>query len=329
MLAALATRTGVDFAQLRAMTLAGWAPWLFDPPGPHPDQEAFETYVRQNSVLFPPKAAPSYQVSHGKPWHGPWIAGPRLHRACPRCAADADRGTGLLWQLPLMAGCGEHGCLLQDRIDVEVLGEQELPVTAVAEPVVTLDRYTHQALTTGLVDLPGRTVHAGVWFRLLRSLLNELTLPASILNQRNKDTLNEVWRAAGLPARAGLAVWRPYEHLPWATQQHLLHAAAIALQLVAEGRIRARGIHGPALAPLGYQPVHEGDRPPPDFNALAEAAINQARTDRAAAHQLLQLLTFACRTLDRFEEQRAYLCDIGIPAGFLPTAPEFGRTDLV
>jgi hypothetical protein len=60
-----------------------------------------------------------------------------------------------------------------------------------------------------------------------------------------------------------------------------------------------------------------------------EAAIEQARTDHDAARQLLSLLTFGCRTLDRFEEQRAYLFGIGIPAEFLPGAREFGRDDLV
>jgi hypothetical protein len=76
-------------------------------------------------------------------------------------------------------------------------------------------------------------------------------------------------------------------------------------------------------------PGSRGDRPPPDLNALAEAAINQARTDRGAARQLLQQRTFACRSLARFEEQRAYLSGVSIPAEFLPAAGELGRTDLV
>ncbi len=43
---------------------------------------------------------------------------------------------------------------------------------------------------------------------------------------------------------------------------------------------------------------------------------------------LLALLTAGCRTLDRFEEERAYLFGIGIPAGYLPSARELGRADL-
>jgi hypothetical protein len=134
-----------------------------------------------------------------------------LTRACTVCVSDTDRGDALIWQLPLMVGCGEHGCRLEERIEIERarLDKQPLPFTTVAEPVATLDRYTHQALMTGLVDLPGRTVHAGVWFRLLRSLLNELTLSSSMLNRHDKATVEQVWQTAGLRERAGLAVWTP------------------------------------------------------------------------------------------------------------------------
>jgi len=56
--------------------------------------------------------------------------------------------------------------------------------------------------------------------------------------------------------------------------------------------------------------------------------IDLARTDPGTAGQLLAMLTIGCRTLDSFEEQRSYLFGIGIPAAFLPSAREFGRTDL-
>jgi hypothetical protein len=62
--------------------------------------------------------------------------------------------------------------------------------------------------------------------------------------------------------------------------------------------------------------------------AEVDAAIAQARTDRDAARQLLTMLTIGCRTLDRYEEERAHLFGIGIPAGFLPSARELGRVEL-
>ncbi|MCT1464718.1 hypothetical protein [Corynebacterium sanguinis] len=41
-------------------------------------------------------------------------------------------------------------------------------------PVSVMDERTWQALTIGYVDLPRRRVHAGIWFRLLRTIIDEL-----------------------------------------------------------------------------------------------------------------------------------------------------------
>jgi hypothetical protein len=86
--------------------------------------------------------------------------------------------------------------------------------------------------------------------------------------------------------------------------------------------------------PAPHRHVYDGDQPSPYPSAWQEvmaeisAAVTLARTDRDAALQLLALLTIGCRTLHRFEEERAYLFGIGIPAGFLPSARELGRVDL-
>jgi hypothetical protein len=42
----------------------------------------------------------------------------------------------------------------------------------------------------------------------------------------------------------------------------------------------------------------------------------------------LALITIGCRTRDRFEQERAFLFGIGIPAEYLPTPAELGRVDL-
>lgn len=93
MLVALAERTGVELAQLRARTLAGWVPWLFDtlPLRRWDAQMTFDTDVRQNTVLLAPGEAGTNQVSRGKRWGGPWFPEHWLHRVCPVCAADPDR----------------------------------------------------------------------------------------------------------------------------------------------------------------------------------------------------------------------------------------------
>lgn len=261
LLAALAERTGVPVAVLRSMTVAGWAPWLFDTyhyRRPGDDQETFDTYVRANSVLLAPGEAGTHRVGCPNPWYGPWHGGPHTPRVCPVCAVDPDQPTALVWQLPLTVGCGEHGCHLENnqRLQMALARRERLPdPTPVDEPLATLDRYTYTALATGRVRLPGRSVHAGVWFRLLRSLVDELSLAPSALRTHAATTLEQVWAATGLPARGGLSAWLPYEELGWKTQQAMLRAAATALRLVAEEQIIPRGRLGSALRPDAPPPV--------------------------------------------------------------------------
>jgi hypothetical protein len=66
----------------------------------------------------------------------------------------------------------------------------------------------------------------------------------------------------------------------------------------------------------------------PGQDLWPSSGTRQARTDCDTARQLLALLTIGCPTLERFEEERAYLFGIGIPTEFLPSARELGRTDL-
>lgn len=71
MLAALADRTGVDFARIRATTLAGWRPWLLDALD-GPDRHAmFDDYVRAHSVLLAPRAGARNGVVRYRNWRGP------------------------------------------------------------------------------------------------------------------------------------------------------------------------------------------------------------------------------------------------------------------
>jgi hypothetical protein len=339
MLTALAERTGVPLVRLRSMTLGGWVPWLFDmlPVSIQDAQTVFDTYVRDNSVLFARRVGTHHVLRYKQGWAGPWLLGyPAAWRACPLCTADPERGTDLVWRLALVSSCAEHRCRLRDASEVRasvVLGRDIHP-EPLEGPRAALDRYTYQALTAGRVVLPGRTVHAGVWFRLLRALLDEVSLAASTQTAHGKDVLQQIWQEAGHPERAGLNVWRPYEHLGDEVREAMLDAVATALQLAADGLITARGRLSSALQPsLHY--VYDGDEPSPYCNAWRDAmaaieeAFTSARTDPAAARQLLGLLTGGCRTLAAFEQERSYLYGVGVPADFLPSARELGRHDLI
>jgi hypothetical protein len=251
------------------------------------------------------------------------------NRTCPVCAGLPGRGRALLGRLPLMVSCGEHGCRLEDAttVDLEMALPGRLPV---AEPLAALDRYTHQALFTGRVGLPGRDVHRCVWYRLLRTLLHEVSLSPSTAGQRDGRTLKLIWETAGHPVRAGLGAWQPYEQLKWPTQGTMLHAAAVTLQLADDGRVTARGVLGAAVRPAPPRWAYAGDPPPPgtawpDLTAAAEAALDQARTEPDGARQFLGLLAVGSRRREVWEREISFLENNGVPAGFLPDAAELDR----
>lgn len=176
-LAALHERTGVDEQDLRRMTIAGWVPWLLDDITPDESTEAFTTYVRQTSVLLRPRRSPTGQATNWRPWL-PAPGSELLNRACRRCIADPNRGLTLMAKIPLMLSCPEHGCRLEEvlghPLDYLIWVDAPEPARPVTADVLTMDRLTHEGLSTGMVYLPRRPVHVGVWLRLLRTILDEV-----------------------------------------------------------------------------------------------------------------------------------------------------------
>jgi hypothetical protein len=341
MLAVLSERTGVELARLQAMTLQGWVPWLFDAldVNLHQMQPMFDSYVRDNSVLLAPgEAGTSAVLYRYRRWPGPWFPQHAPLSACPVCASDPDRGKALVWRLVLMTGCVEHGVRLENSATLAISCALDRPhpaPIALTGPLALVDGYTHQALTTGRVDLPGHSVHAGVYFRLLRSLIDELSMSPSGLTKAGSYALHRVWNEAGCEERAGLSVWRPYESMDSDMQEKLRGCAGVALRLAAEGEIIARGRHASAIAPRPHRPVYSGHAPTPvsmarptDRDDLAgsfreaqrelAAEIVAARTDAAAARRLLEVFTSFARTPASVEAERRYLMGLGIPGRLLP-----------
>lgn len=247
-LAALSDRTGVPVMRLQTMTLSGWVPWLTDelpPLNARRVVQTFHNYVRGNPVLFPlGEAGVQAADRHLRRWTGPWHPPKPLNRHCPVCLIEPSRGRDLMWRLPLLLGCGVHGCYLEDfrTATVHTLLNQGRPMPArpIPEPLATLERYTYSALITGRVDLPGRTVPAAVWLRLLRSLLDEVSLAIRSRHTRPRTTLQKIWEITGLSPRGGLTVWTPYEALEPKQQHAMMTAAATALELAARGRDHRR-----------------------------------------------------------------------------------------
>lgn len=334
-LEALAGRTGIDLGVVRMTTIAGWVPWLADTLEPYDGQEAFDSYVRQDSVLLAPGEAGRNTVPHWVPWIRAHEREWRTEaRACPDCMASGSPGAGLIAALPVMTTCGEHGLRLQTEVAVRLAAldpdPDPEPPPPVPEPVIAMDRLTWEGVTAGRVTLPGRAVHIGVWLRLLRTLLDEVSMAASQVSARSATTFAKVWAATGLPPRGGLTVWRPYERLDLPLQQAMLEAAAAALRMAATGEITARGTHACCLAPEPHRDVYEGDRQAGEekqARAECEAMIDRARDDPVTARRVLEMLTAGCRTAGFYREHQ-YLVGRGIPWELLPDHRTLGRTDL-
>ncbi len=175
------------------MSFAGWVPWLLDSLD---DQipDALETYAFQLSVLLPRLRRKTRSITS---WRA-WLPSQPINRACPLCLSDPENQAVLLaWKLPLMLSCPLHGCWLESYWGVRGgFSAGRTPTPNRAPPATRLRRWTSvpQALTTGHVELPRRRIHAGLWFRLLRTLLDELNTPLSACGT-----------CAGIPAKSGKA----------------------------------------------------------------------------------------------------------------------------
>jgi hypothetical protein len=343
LLEALAERTGTSIGDLRMMTIAGWVPWLLDALDPFGGPEAFHTYVRQDSVLPAPGRASRNHIEDWRPWLPGRSLTPQVprkawqRRVCPDCTRDPGQGVPLAAALPLMLSCPDHGCRLEaeHQITSAALWGAPLPHRQADPAAIAMDRRTWQALTTGKVMLTV-TVHAGVWFRLLRALLDELSLAIPSGTSTRARMMDRIWREASHHRRAGLNVWRPYEYLRPEVQEALLEAAAVALDLAGTGAITARGSLRHLVTPPRHPPVYDGERPLPPrtghdeaWDAVVQYFATRERKVPASPRGVLAAFTQPCQTLEAFDRNRQLLIDIGFNAADLPDARRLGRHDLL
>ncbi|WP_022906744.1 TniQ family protein [Curtobacterium sp. B18] len=321
----IARHTGRSVAQLRAMTIAGLVPTVVNTLDPSDDPDVFSSYVHQHSILLTPR---TIQPRMTPGWRA-WLPPTPLRRACPACVADSARvpRLRLLSQLPLALSCPDHGCYLESIYGVHetrVFWTDSQHDPRAAPPAVrAMDQRTEDALRTGFVTLPRRQVPAAVWFRLLRTLVDELaTFPTHA--RRHSATLNIVWDSIGQPPRGGRSTWRPYETLPGPVQETFLEAAAAAIALTESRTITPAGTDGqlflPAPPPASPRPAREGRRATQSEMSLddrwkevvqnLEEAIGLARNDSTAADQLFRFLAWGPGGTDN---ARKILTDLDIP----------------
>ena len=324
LLMVLAQRSGVELERLREMSLAGWVPWLLDSLDDSLPA-ALETYAFQCSVLLPKRKARSITR-----WRA-WLPSQSMRRACPVCLNDpASQAVLLVWQLPLMLSCPQHGCWLESYWGLPgrylQCDNAEAAPRPANEAIASMDQRTWQALTTGFVGLPRRRIHAGLWFRLLRSLLDELNTPLSHCGS-SAGGIRQVWVHCGHPLRAGQSLWRPFEVLAPAVQVQMLEAAATAIALVESRALAPRGEHAalflaePQTGFTNGLPEKKPESEPVNHWQRAVQAINEAiieaRHNPETARSLFALASYGRRDPESLERLRLTFANEGIPLEFL------------
>lgn len=313
LLTALSLRSGIELGRLRCMSFAGWVPWLLDSLD---DQipAALETYALQFSVLLPKRNHKTRSITR---WRA-WLPSQPIHRACPLCLNDpANQAVLLVWKLPLMLSCPLHGCWLESYWGIpgrllEWQNDDAAPRTA-NDAIAAMDLRTWQALTQGYVELPRRRIHAGLWFRLLRTLLDELNTPLSQCGTF-AGYIRHVWEGCGHPLRAGQSLWRPYEVLEITIQVQMLEATATAINM-----LEARVISPPGeLAKLFWQEPQTGftnglaavERKQEPVNHWDEAikaineALAEARYNPETARSLFDMASWGQRDSESLQRLR-------------------------
>jgi hypothetical protein len=327
LLTALSQRSGIELDRLRCMSFAGWVPWLLDSLDDRLPA-ALETYAFQLSILLPKRNRKTRSVSS---WRA-WLPSQPIRRACPICLNDLENQAVLLaWKLPLMLSCPVHGCWLESYWGVpeRFLGWESgdaAPRTA-NDAIAAMDRRTWQALTQGYVELPRRRIHVGLWFRLLRTLLDELNTPLSHCGVC-AGSVRYVWERCGHPLRAGQSLWRPYEILDPAVQLQMLEAAATAIDLIESKVLSPRGEQAalfllePETGFTNGLPMTERKQEPA-INYWQEAvkaindAVAEARHNPETARSLFAVASFGRRDPESLERLRATFAKEGIPPEFL------------
>ncbi|WP_315771892.1 TniQ family protein [Rhodococcoides kroppenstedtii] len=333
LLAHLAAHSTVPVPRLRSMTLSGWIPWLLDDTDPA--RCDFDTYVHQFSVLLPADLATHDRLCRtpaGGTWL-PWVSEQRT-RACPVCVDElectADIGVTLVHQLSLLTSCPAHGCRLEfctvlpgravlwDR----TASDERLRPIPVSQEVARLDRRSARALTSGWVQLDRDRVHAAVWFRVLRSVVDDVCTPLC-RSGRWSTVLSAIWNSTGHP-RPPQASRMVFEHLRWTERERVVAAAASAISAIERGDLPAGGAHARLLAPIPDEPVDPGTAPTRSCFPAREhsawdgvqdaidAAVEVARSDIAAAASLFAFLRTGCHTPEGAARLQQVFADLGI-----------------
>ena len=197
----LAERTGIGIDQLNMMTVKGWVPSLLDTLHADADPQRYDLYVGGHSIVYPRLL----RSSRSFPGWVPWIGTGRFQQnwGCRYCLKEGPEPyRRLSWRMVWMTSCPLHEILLEEGAAIAssfMATMTEAPVPAPPE-ILIIDRFTLQAIEDGAVSLPHMQVSGAIWLNLLRTVLNELSLPTTLVKSYT-PTLSKIWRKLDLRIR--------------------------------------------------------------------------------------------------------------------------------
>jgi hypothetical protein len=163
-----------------------------------------------------------------------------------------------LWLLPLTLSCPFHKCLLEIRAKPVIYfadWERKPPIPKLAcAKVLEMDTRTWQAMAGQFVDLQGRRIHAETWFRLVRTIIDELEATITECGTVAR-LISGIWKEAGHPARVGPLSWQPHEGYSIYIQLRALETTAIAIHLLESGAFTGRGHDATFFLPVPGVPA--------------------------------------------------------------------------
>jgi hypothetical protein len=299
LLEGLAERTNIEVSDIRALTAQSYVPLLIDSLAPMPGYYA--NYAYQFNLILSRKKPMDRNVEEWIPWFT--IKRFLKTHGCKACIdEDKQAYIRLHWRFPWMMSCPKHGLLLKevslfswplDRKVQALWAEGAEQAQEAPETLVCMDAITLKAVTLGTTNVPARNMHGGVWLRMLRVLLEELSLPASLLPTQIRHLVESFWKEINLPFRYSLSRWRPFEEYKQESQYVLMHLASLIFKAACD---RQSSLPDSLVKPFASIPISEkdlasfyaepktfpelgkvNDTPWGNFNLLVEKVIEEMR----------------------------------------------------
>jgi hypothetical protein len=242
----LSERTGIEFDAIRALTAQSYVPLLIDNLEGN-ETNAYSDYMSQFPVFFYKKQS---MDKHNNSWI-PWFNINRFTtiHGCEACLSqDPEPYLRLYWRFPWMISCPIHKLLLKQVRFYVYLNQQAVfffnndnnqNIEHNLNNLYAMDNITLQAVTNGFIELPSGKLHGGVWLRILRTLIEELTFPLRMFSSQTRKLIELCWQDLNFSIRRGFGAYNLFERLDYRKQLTLMLVAASVFKsiLSKEGKL--------------------------------------------------------------------------------------------